>query len=333
MRGMVLFEQRPIHSRPLVMRDLPDPVPGPGELLIRISMCGICHTDLHIAEGDLPPAKLPVVLGHQVVGYVEEVGEGVRNFSKGERVGVPWVHKTCNRCRYCIRGMENLCEDAAFTGYHVDGGYAEMMVVPEGFAYRIPDGIPDEMAAPFLCGGVIGFRALKMSGVKFGGRLGLYGFGSSAHIVIQIAVRWGCEVLVFTRSEEHRKLAWELGASWVGGAEDIPQGKLDAAIIFAPAGWIVPYALEALERGGTVVLAGIHMSPIPSLDYKRIYWEKNIRTVANSTREDVIELLNISSRMGLKARVELFELKDANEALIKLKEAKISGSGVLRIRG
>ena len=332
MRAMVLREAKPIEENPLEMMELARPSPGPDEVLIRIRACGVCHTDLHEVEGDLPLPKLPLIPGHEIAGVVESVGSEVARFREGDRVGVPWLYSTCGKCDFCRRGLENLCENARFTGYHVDGGYAQYMVVPEAFAYRLPQGFSDVEATPLLCGGVIGYRALKLSEVRPGERLGLYGFGSSAHMVIQIARRWGCEVYVFTRSEEHRRHALELGAAWVGGAKDTPPHKLDSSIIFAPAGWIVPEALRVLRKGGTLALAGIHMTPIPEMDYDALlYHERTVRSVANSTRQDVVELLRLAETMQIRTDVQVFPLQEANHVLQLLKRAQIRGTAVLEI--
>ena len=332
MKAMVLKEARPVEESPLEMMEVPAPTPGPEEIRIRIRACGVCHTDLHEVEGDLPLPKLPLIPGHEIAGVVEGVGSEVVRFRVGDRVGVPWLYSTCGKCEFCRRGLENLCENARFTGYHVDGGYAQYVVVPEAFAYRLPQGFSDVEATPLLCGGVIGYRALKLSEVRPGERLGLYGFGSSAHMVIQIARHWGCEVYVFTRSEEHRQHALELGAAWVGGAKDTPPHKLDSSIIFAPAGWIVPEALRVLRKGGTLALAGIHMTPIPEMDYDTLlYHERTVRSVANSTRQDVVELLRLAETMRIRTDVQVFPLEEANHVLQLLKRAEIRGTAVLKI--
>jgi propanol-preferring alcohol dehydrogenase len=332
MRAMQLKETKSIEEQPLELVDLPLPEPGPGEVRLRVHACGVCHTDLHTVEGDLDLPKLPLVPGHQIVGTVEARGEGATRFEPGQRVGVGWLYKTCEDCAFCEQGLENLCRDARFTGLHADGGYAEAMVVPEGFAYPIPDVFTDVAAAPLLCGGIIGYRALKTSQVKAGQRVGLYGFGSSAHITIQVALHWGCEAYVFTRSEGHQQLARELGAAWVGRAEDTPPAKVHGSIIFAPAGPLVLEALRVLERGGTVALAGVTMSPIPEIDYDRLlYWERGVRSVANFTRQDAQELLQIAAEIPIETTVETFSLEEANEALLALKRSEINGTAVLVI--
>ena len=329
---MVLEKPNPAEANPLTLCDWPLPSPSDGELRVRVSACGICHTDLHTVEGDLALPRLPLVPGHQIVGIVEAQGPGARRFREGDRVGIPWLHSTCGECRFCRRGLENLCESARFTGYHTDGGYAEATVVHESFACTLPPQFTDLQAAPLLCAGIIGYRSLRLSGVEPGGCLGLYGFGASAHIVIQIARHQGCEVFVFTRSEEHQKLARALGAAWVGGAEDTPPEKLDGAILFAPAGRLVLDALRATRKGGTVALAGITMSPIPEMDYgSLLYHERVLRSVANSTRQDARELLRVAAEIPVRTEVEAFKLEDANRALQSLKASRIQGAGVLTL--
>lgn len=330
MKAMVLHSPRLAEEAPLEMRDLPLPEPGAGEIRLRIRACGVCHTDLHTVEGDLPLPKLPVVPGHQVVGIVDAVGEEVRRFTVGQRVGVPWLYRTCGTCEFCRRGMENLCRQARFTGLHANGGYAEAMVVHQDFAYPIPEIFSDENAAPLLCAGIIGYRALRLSGVRPGERLGMWGFGASAHITLQIARHWGCEVFVFTRGERHRHLARELGAAWVGSAKDDPPAPVHGGIIFAPAGELVPEALRVLERGGTLALAGVTMTLIPELDYDRLlYWERAVRSVANFTRQDAVEFLQLAAEVPVRTTVQTFPLEAANEALLALKEGRINGAGVL----
>ena len=332
MKAMLLKEPRPIEEKPLVMAEIERPTPGPREISLKILTCGICHTDLHIVEGELPSKKLPVIPGHQIVGTVETVGKKVTRFRIGDKVGVGWLNSTCGNCEFCLKGSENLCEKARFTGYDVDGGYAEYTVVSEDFAYPIPKGFSDIEAAPLLCAGVIGYRALRLSEIVKGGRLGLFGFGASAHIVIQIAKYWGCQVYVFTRGEQHRKLARDLGAVWAGGAEETPPTKMQSAIIFAPAGRLVLDALRVLEKGGTLALAGIYMTPIPEMNYQEhLYYEKTVRSVANSTRKDAEELLKLAAEIPIHAEVQEFALEEANRALLLLKQGKIHGAGVLRV--
>jgi propanol-preferring alcohol dehydrogenase len=335
---MILRQPGPVEANPLEAVDLPAPDPGVGQVRIRVSVCAVCRTDLHIVEGELDLPKRPVVPGHQIVGIVEAVGEHAARFKPGDRVGVPWLHWTCGQCAFCQpdpenpdRSRENLCERARFTGLHVDGGYAEFVVAHEAFAYPLPEPLSDMAVAPLLCAGVIGFRALRLSNIRPGRRLGLYGFGGSAHIVIQIARHWGCEVYVFTRSEAHRRLALDLGAAWAGDAKDTPPAKMDSSVVFAPAGWIVPEALRVLEKGGTLSLAGIYMTPIPSMDYSLLYHERTIVSAANSTRADVEQLLRLGAEIPIRTEVEAFPLEDANRALQRLKHSHINGAGVLEI--
>ena len=308
---------------------MPDPRPGQGEVLVRVKMCGVCRTDLHVVEGELPVRKSPVIPGHQIVGVVEELGEGARRFTAGARVGIPWLHSTDLTCEYCRAGMENLCDHPTFTGCTVDGGYAEYVTAPEKFVYPIPEAFSDERAAPLLCAGIIGFRSLRLSGIKRGGRLAFYGFGSAAHLAIQVARHWGVEVYACTRGEKHQQLALQLGAVWAGEASAEPPAKLDAAIIFAPAGELVPAALGALKKGGVLVLGGIHMSPIPTFDYDLLYQERMIRSVANNTRQDGEDFLRVAAEIPVHTQVTVFGLRDANRALNELKSDRINGSAVL----
>ncbi len=332
MKAMILKKISPIEERPLEAVDLPVPAPGAGEILLRVSMCGLCHTDIHTIEGDLDLPTLPIIPGHQIVGTVVRRGEGVDSPVEGTRVGSAWLNRTCGVCRWCAAGKENLCADARFTGFHVHGGYAQYTVLPADFVYPIPDGFSDRDAAPLLCAGIIGYRAFRLSGIEPGGTLALYGFGASAHVTIQIAVHRGCRVLVFSRAENHRRHAVELGAFWVGVSGDMPPVKPDASIIFAPAGGLVPEALEVLEDGGTVALAGITMTRIPSLDYeKHLYHEKVLRSVANSTRDDGFELVRLAAEIPIKTETTLFPLEEANEALLLIKESRISGAAVLEL--
>ncbi|MGH9470607.1 MAG: zinc-dependent alcohol dehydrogenase family protein [Terriglobia bacterium] len=331
MKASVLHSVAPITSNPLRYEEAPEPEPAPGEVLVRVAACGVCRTDLHVIEGELPPRKFPLIPGHQIVGTVTKRGEGTSRFAAGARVGIPWLHRTCGVCEYCRVGRENLCENASFTGYTVDGGYAEYATAPEQFVYPIPDGFADEQAAPLLCAGIIGFRALRLSGIQPGGRLGFYGFGAAAHVAIQVAQHWGVEVYASTRDERHRRLALELGAKWAGGTLDAPPVKLDAAIIFAPAGEIVPAALKALKRGGTLALAGIHMSQIPPLNYDWLYGERVIRSVANNTTQDGNDFMRLATEIPIRTQVQTFALPDANEALSRLKNDAIQGAAVLRV--
>lgn len=332
MLAALLRTPKPIDENPLAIAEVADPAPGAHEIRIRVRACGICHTDLHIAEGDIPLPKLPVIPGHQIVGIVEAGGSAAHRFKEGDRVGVPWLHGACGACRHCETGNENLCERAEFTGLHADGGYAEFSVVHEAFAYSMPTDFSDQQVAPLLCGGVIGYRALRTCAIRAGERLGLFGFGSSAHIAIQIARHWGCEVYVFTRSAEHQRLARALGAAWVGRAEDAPPQRVQGAIIFAPAGRLVPDALRVLDRGGTVALAGIIMTPIPEIDYASLlYHERRLQSVANATRRDAEDLLALAQEIPLRTEVKIFSLPEINQALQKLKQSQIRGAGVVQI--
>ncbi len=332
MQAMVLEFPGPIATNPLVLQELPPPLPGPGEIVVQVEYCGVCHTDLHIVEGELPLVRLPLIPGHQVVGRVVEVGPRSERFQVGDRVGLAWLHRACGQCRFCRQNLENLCEAAQFTGFHRDGGYAQLTVGVADFAYHLPEGYPSANAAPLLCAGIIGYRALKRSGIRPGGRLGLYGFGASAHLAIQIARHWQCEVYVFTRSPGHQELARRLGAVWVGQAQDTPPAPLESAVIFAPAGHLVPEALRVLDKGGTLALAGIYMSQIPPLDYeKHLYYEKNVHSVTASTRQDGEELLALAAAIPLHTTVEEFPLAAANQALQLLKAGKINGAAVLAV--
>ena len=331
MRAMILREPRSVEENPLVSVDLAAPEPAPGQVRLRVRACGVCHTDLHLVEGEIPTPRLPVVPGHQIVGRVDALGEGVTRFVVGDRAGVPWLYSTCGQCDYCQRGLENLCDSARFTGQHVDGGFAEYMVVPADFAYSLPAGFPDDQAAPLLCAGIIGYRSLRLSEIEPGGRLGLYGFGASAHVTIQVARHWDCEVYVFTRSQEHQRHALELGAAWVGQAQDTPPAELDSAITFAPAGWLVPEVLRVLRKGGTLAINAIHLSPIPEMPYPLLYGERTIRSVANSTRQDAEELLHLAAEIPIHTDVELYPLDQANAVLQRLKRAEIQGAAVLHV--
>jgi len=332
MRAMVLDKAVAVEQSPLVLRDVATPLPKPGEVRVKVHVCGLCHTDLHTVEGDLAPHKRPVIPGHQIVGVVDALGSGVANHKEGDRVGIAWLHSTDSSCEYCGRGLENLCVNGRFTGYDVDGGYAEYSVVPAEFCYPIPDVFSDEHAAPLLCAGIVGYRSYRLAGIRPGENLGLYGFGASAHLVIQLARHQKCNVFVFTRSEAHRAHARELGAAWTGRAEDTPPEPLHAAIIFAPAGSMVREALRVLRKGGTLALAGITMSQIPALDYELLYHEKIVRSVANATRQDGREFLQLAAEVPLKTEIEVFDLVEANQALQKLKKSEIRGAGVLRVR-
>lgn len=331
MRALVLEHAAAVERNPLRETDLPLPQPEPGQVRVKISACGLCHTDLHTVEGDLPPHKRPVVPGHQIVGRVDAVASEVRDHREGDRVGIPWLHSTDGVCEYCRTDLENLCPNARFTGYDVDGGYAEYTIAPAQFCYPIPAAFSDESAAPLLCAGIIGYRSYRLSRIRSGENLGLYGFGASAHLVIQLARHQRVNVFVFTRSEAHRAHAGQLGAAWTGRAEDTPPAPLHAAIIFAPAGALVPEALRVLRKGGILALAGITMSQIPALDYRLLYDERVIRSVANSTRRDAREFLSLAAEVPLKTEIEVFDLAQANQALQALKKSAIRGAGVLRI--
>jgi len=331
---MVLEKTMPVEKGPLKMIDLPDPVPGSKEILVRVSACGICHTELDEIEGRIEP-RLPIIPGHEIVGRIEGLGPGVTKFQEGNRVGIAWIHSACGKCRFCLGGRENLCPEFKGTGCHANGGYAQYTLVSEGFAYPIPERFSDAQAAPLLCAGAIGYRDLKLSGIERGQNLGLFGFGASAHIVIQMARYWGCNVFVFTRGEAHRNLARSLGASWAGGPEEEPPQRLQCAIDFTPVGETVPKALKVLEKGGRLVMAVIRKrSHVPPLDYAEHLWdEKEIKSVANITREDLLEFLPLAAEIPIVPEVREFELNEANKALLLLKEGKIQGAGVLRMAG
>ena len=330
MKAMLLRRQAPITDHPLETADLPTPVPGAREVLIGIRACAVCRTDLHVIEGDLEARKLPLVPGHQIVGVVEQLGRECRRFRPGDRVGLAWLRHTCGECEYCRAGRENLCKSSLYTGYHADGGYAEYAVVDEAYAYAIPDEFEDQQAAPLLCAGIIGYRALQRSELPPRGRLGLFGFGSSAHIVLQIALHRGCEVFVATRGASHQELARRMGAHWVGETNEGPPVDLDSAIVFAPAGPVVPAALRAIGPGGTVALAGIHMTPVPEMDYEScLFHEKNLRSVEANTRADGEALLQEAAEIPIRPEVRTFPLEQANEALVRLKQDDIDGTGLL----
>ena len=330
MKACVLESPAPIEQNPLSFTEAPMPEPGADEVLVRVHAGGVCRTDLHVVEGELPPRKRPVIPGHQVVGTVERCGAAAQRFAPGARVGVAWLHRTCGVCEYCRSGRENLCGAATFTGYTVDGGYAEYIVAPESFVYPIPEGFGDMAAAPLLCAGIIGFRSLRVSGIQPGGALGLYGFGSAAYVAIQVARHWGVRVYAMTRDEPHRQLARDLGAEWAGASDDQPPEKMDAAIVFAPAGELVVSALRVLKKGGTVALGGIYMSPIPAMDYNLLYHERVIRSVANNTRQDGEEFLKIAAEIPIHTQVQEFPLAEANAALNMLKHDAVRGAAVLR---
>jgi len=327
---MVLEQIAPIQNNPLHEMQIPDPIPAEHEIRVRVRCCAICRTDLHVIEGDLPAQKLPVIPGHQVVGIVDQLGPGCTRFKIGDRIGIAWLRWTDGACRFCKSGRENLCPASRYTGYHDDGGYAELAVVHEDFAYPIPEVFSDIEAAPLLCGGIIGYRAMRRSQIQAGGKLALFGFGSSAHVVLLLALHRGCAVYVVTRGESHQQLARELGATWAGSrAEDLPT-KMDAAILFAPVGTLVPPALLSLDRGGALALAGIHMTGIPGLDYTtHLFNERYIHPVTANTREDGMGLLTESASVHIRPHTVTYPLSDANRALRDLKEGRIDGTGVL----
>jgi len=330
MKAMLLRRTGRAADDLLEWSDIPEPRPKEGEITVDVEACGVCRTDLHILQGEVT-ARLPIVPGHQVAGRVREVGRGVEGFAPGDRVGVGWLFRTCGRCRFCTTGRENLCVSASYTGRDADGGYAEAMTADARFAFRLPEGLESLDAAPLLCAGIIGYRSLKLSGIGRGGRLGLVGFGASAHLAIQVARHWGCEVYAFSREEHHRRLAREMGAAWAGDSPDDPGVPLDAVVTFAPAGEIVPSALARLDRGGAVAINAIHMSPIPSLDYEALYWERSIRSVANYTRRDAEEFLQLAAEIPVRARVERHPLREANAALRRLAREQVDGAAVLLV--
>lgn len=332
MKACLLRTPTKIESNPLQYIDVADPKPGTGQVLVRVRVCGVCRTDLHVIEGELPQKLSPIIPGHQVVGTVEELGTGVTRFSIGARVGIAWLHKTDGTCQYCRRGEENLCDAPLFTGYSVNGGYAEWIVAPAAFVYPIPEGLAAEHAAPLLCAGIIGYRCLRMAQLERGAKLGFYGFGAAAHVAIQVARYWGVEVYASTRDARHQELAKELGAKWAGGTLDAPPEELDAAIVFAPAGEIVPAALRALRKGGRLILGGIHMSDIPSFGYDLLYGERMIRSVANNTRQDGEEFLKIAAEIPIHTQVQTYPLAEANRALNALKNDAIVGAAVIQVQ-
>lgn len=330
MRAMILRHQQPVETAPLELVEVPPPAPATGEVLLRVHACGACHTDLHIVEGDLPLHRCPVIVGHQIVGTIVEVGAGVDGGRVGERVGVPWISSSCGRCRHCLAGAENLCGDARFTGYDVDGGYAELAVAPAGAAHALPGSYSDADASLLLCAGIIGFRSLRLSEIRPGGRLGLFGFGASAHIALQVALHRGCEVHVFTRGEEHRRVALDLGAAWAGPADDSATARLDAAITFAPIGSVVAAALRKLDRGGTLAINAIWLDGLPAMGYtEHLYGERTVRSVTNLTQADAREFLELAGRLPLKMVVETFPLEEANDVLLRMKESRLDAAAAL----
>lgn len=331
MRAMRLYSPNRIENSPLQLEEVAIPEPGAGQALVQISVCGVCHTDLHIAEGDIHPPHYPLTPGHQAVGRVVSLGEGVTRLKPGQKVGLPWLHSACGDCEFCRRSEENLCQTARFTGFHVDGGFAGYALADARYALPLPDRMSDEQAAPLLCAGIIGYRSLRRANLQSGERLGLYGFGASAHIAIQIARFWSCQVYVITRSEHHRAHAISLGAEWAGGLEDKLPAPLDRAIIFAPSGDLVPLALEALRPGGTLAINAISMTPIPSMPYGLIYGERSLCSVANATYQDGRELIELAATIPLHSTVQLYPFDALNRALQDLKASRFDGEAVLQV--
>lgn len=325
MRAMVLEKVK----RPLDLRDVPEPIPGPGELRIRVLACAVCRTDLHIVDGELPDSKLPLVPGHEIVGSIDMLGDGVSGFRIGDRIGVPWLGWTCGECKFCRSGRENLCRRARFTGYTIDGGYAEATIADARFCFSIPDSYGDVAAAPLLCAGLIGYRCFRKTGNAQ--RIGIYGFGAAAHIIAQVARHQGRKVFAFTRpgDVEAQTFALTMGADWTGDANTKSPEKLDAAIIFAPAGELVPVALRSLERGGVVVCGGIHMSDIPSFPYADLWHERSVVSVANLTRQDAVEFLELAPQVPVRTHTRKYPLSDANQALDDLRSGRLTGAAVL----
>ena len=329
MQAQLLHEPGPVDRRPLRLEHIDDPVPQRGELLVEVSACGVCRTDLQEVEGDIEPHRTPVIPGHQIVGVVAAIGGGVQGWRVGDRAGVGWIGGSCGSCDFCTSGRENLCHTAVFTGWDRDGGYAERATVDSGFAFRLPEGVSDVDLAPLLCGGVIGYRALKVSGIRPGGRLGLYGFGASALLSLQVARHWGCSVYVATRSEGERARAIEMGAAWAGAYDEVPPVPLDAAVTFAPVGSVVVQALKAVDRGGVVAINAIHLDEMPAFDYGHLWLERQIRSVANFTKEDAREFLQLAAEIPIRTVVQTYGLEDANQALMDLREGHVAGAAVL----
>jgi len=329
MKRQILERPGPFPGRPLRASVADDLVPGPGEIAVDVAACGVCRTDLQIVEGDLAPRKLPLVPGHQIVGRIRRLGDGVEGWSVGERVGAGWLGGACGTCEYCTTGRENLCADARFNGWDRDGGYAEQAVVRADYALRIPPSFTDVDAAPLLCGGIIGYRSLKISGIRPGGRLGLYGFGASALLAMQVALHWGCDVFVATRSPTEQQRAVEMGAVWTGSYHDRPPVALDAAVTFAPAGYVVVEALKSVARGGVVAINAIHLDRIPTFGYDLLWGERQIRSVANFTRQDAKEFLELAGEIPIRTVPDVYPLSDANLALQRLKDGRVNGAAVL----
>jgi propanol-preferring alcohol dehydrogenase len=331
MRAMAVERQGAVEDHPLAMKEMERPEPGEGEVLIKVSVCGVCHTDLHVAEGDLKPHFLPLIPGHQIVGSIETIGGGVNKRKVGERVGIPWLHSTCGKCEYCLRGQENLCNAAKFTGLDVDGGFTEFVIARADFLVDLPKQMTDMQAAPMLCAGIIGYRAVKVAGVKKGDIVALAGFGASAHIVIQLLRKWNCDVFVFSRSEAHRSLARKLGAAWTGDPGGETPSQADHAISFAPSGGLIPDLLRKIKPGGCLVVNAVHASDIPAFPYSWLYGERKLTTVANATRKDGMEFMQLAEQTGIVANVSEYALEDVNRALLDIKHSRIDGEAVLRI--
>jgi len=332
MKAMRLHEPGPAEGKRLQLTEIPTLMPGPGQVRLRVRACGVCHTDLHTVEGEIHPPHLPITPGHQVVGIVEALGDGAAGTLKlGQRVGVPWLHSACGACEFCRRGQENLCAKAQFTGFHVNGGYADSMLAQAAYSLPLPEELSNEQAAPLLCAGIIGYRSLRQADLQAGETLGLVGFGASAHLAIQVARHWDCTVYAFTRSLEHRRHALELGAAWAGGIEDEAPRQLDRAVIFAPAGNLVPLTLEKLRPAGTLAINAIHMTPIPEMPYALIYGERTLRSVANATYQDGVEFLRLAPEIPIRSTVAVYALEDANLALLDMKHSRINGEAVLKV--
>ena len=329
MRAVRIVRPGPIDTLDLTLQEVPEPRPGPGQIRLRVLACSVCHTDLHLAEGELANAHYPITPGHQVVGTVEALGEGVTDWSPGERAGVAWMHSVCGECSACRRGESNLCPQARFTGLHIDGGFAERILCEASFAYRLPPNLTDLQAAPLLCAGIIGLRSLRKADVAPGERIGLIGFGASAHLALQVACAWGCEVHVFTRSADHRSHALELGAAWAGGIGPPHGGALDRAVLFAPVGDLVPPVLRLLRPGGTLAINAIHMSAIPAFPYELLYGERTLRSVANATYQDGVDFLELASTLGLQVTATGYPLCEAARALSDVKHSRLDGAAVL----
>ena len=330
MKSIRLYKQGSIDLVDLKFEDIPIPEPKANEIRIKIEASSVCHTDLHIIEGDLPLKKKPIIPGHEIIGIIDKIGENITHHQMGDRVGVAWLFNACLKCKFCKQGLENLCSNAQFTGYDNNGGYAEYIIVPETFAYPIPKIFSSAEAAPLMCAGVIGYRSLKLSNIKQGQTLGLFGFGASAHIVIQIAKSWDCEIFVFTRSKNHQEHALELGANWVGSTNDQPPHKIDAGITFAPSGPLIIDALKVLEKGGTLAINAIHLSDIPPIKWDYLWHERQIRSIANVTRQDAKEFLELAGKIPIKTTVTTYPYNNVKQALKDMKESKINGAPVLK---